>query len=81
MVVLLTPGAIGSRWIGWDVDYALGAKNCSKQLILVVVDDRGRVPTSGIPWIVRRMPWVEIQNGEVGLAQVKPIADAIRSHA
>ena len=47
----------------------------------VAVGDREGFPTSGILWIVRRMPWVEIQDGEVSLREVKPIADAIRSHA
>ena len=40
MVVLLTPAAVGSRWVKREIEYALGAKNFSNCLISVVVDDR-----------------------------------------
>lgn len=79
MVVLLTPEAIGSRWVMREMDYALGAKNYRNRLIPVVVGDRKGLPTSDIPWIVRRMPWIELRDCET--PEVKPIADAIRSHA
>lgn len=79
MVVLLTPEAIGSRWVMREMDYALGAKNHRNRLIPVVVGDREGLPTSDIPWIVRRMPWIELRDREA--PEVKPIADAIRSHA
>lgn len=81
MVVLLTPSALGSRWVMREMEYALGAKNFSNRLIPVVVGDRDGLSTTGIPWIIRRMPWVELHDDEGGLPEVKPIADAIRSHA
>ncbi len=57
------------------------AKGYSNRLIPVVVGDRDRLPNGGIPWIVRRMPWIELREGQGGLPEVKPIADAIRSAA
>lgn len=81
MVVLLTPDAIDSGWVLREIEYALGAKNYSNRLIPVVVGDRKRLPDTGIPWIVRRMPWIELHEGQGGLPEVKPIADAIRSAA
>lgn len=81
MVVLLTPDAVHSGWVLREIEYALGAKSYSNRLIPVVVGDRDRLPNGGIPWIVRRMPWIELREGQGGLPEVKPIADAIRSAA
>ncbi len=57
MVVLLTPDAVGSAHVRREMEYALGAKRYGNPLILVVIGDRTRLPTSEIPWIVRRLPW------------------------
>ena len=81
MVVLLTPSAIGSRWVLREMEYALGAKNYSNRLIPVVVGDKDGLATTGVPWIIRRMPWLELHDNERGLPEVKPIADALRNHA
>ena len=86
MVVLLTPAAADSPYVKRDIEYALGAKNYSNRLIPVVVGDLGRIPakeipwTKEIPWIVRRMPWVGLEDYGSGDPEVQPIADAIRSH-
>ena len=81
MVVLLTPAAIDSSDVRRNIEYALGAKNYSNRLIPVVVGDPERILANGIPWIVRRMPWVGLEDHEGGDPEVQPIADAIRSHA
>ncbi len=80
MVVLLTPAAADSPYVKRDIEYALGAKNYSNRLIPVVVGDPGRIPAKEIPWIVRRMPWVGLEDYGSGDPEVQPIADAIRSH-
>ena len=81
MVVLLTADAINSPNVKREIEYALGAKRYSNRLIPVAVGDRERLPTHEIPWIVRRLPWVELRDRESGDLDVKSIADAIRSHA
>ena len=81
MVVLLTPAAIRSPDGRRNIEYALGAKNYSNRLIPVVVGDPERIPTEEIPWIVRQMPWVGLEDRESGDPEVQPIADAIRSHS
>ena len=81
MVVLLTPAAIRSPDVRRNIEYALGAKNYSNRLIPVVVGDPERIPAEEIPWIVRRMPWVGLEDRESGDPEVQPIADAIRSHS
>ena len=64
-----------------EIEYALGAKRYSNRRIPVAVGDRARLPTHEIPWIARRLPWVELRNRESGDPDVESIADAIRSHA
>lgn len=81
MVVLLTPAAVGSLDVKRNIEYALGSKNYSNRLIPVVVGDPKGFPVAGVPWIVRRMPWFELEDDEVGPQKVQPIAEAILSHA
>ena len=81
MVVLLTPAAVGSLDVKRNIEYALGSKNYSNRLIPVVVGDPQGFPVADIPWIVRRMPWFELDDDEVGPQKVQPIAEAILSHA
>ena len=78
MVVLLTPAAASSLDIKRNIEYALGAKNYSNRLIPVVVGDLERFPANELPWIVRRMPWFELDDTEP--PRVEPIAEAILSH-
>ena len=79
MVVLLTPAATSSPYVKRNIEYALGAKNYSNRLIPVVVGNLERFPSAEIPWIVRRMPWFELDDTET--PKVEPIAEAILSHA
>ena len=81
MVVLLTPAAASSPDVKRNIEYALGSKNYSNRLIPVVVGDLGRFPVAGVPWIVRRMPWFELDDAEAESPKVEPIAEAILSHA
>ena len=81
MVVLLTRDAINSPNVRREIEYAPGAKRYSNRLIPVAVGDRARLPTHEIPWIVRRLPWVELHDREGGEPDVQSIAAAIRSYA
>ena len=81
MVVLLTVDAINSPNVRREIEYALGAKRYSNRLIPVAVGDRERLPAHKVPWIVRKLPWVELQDRESGDPNVDSIADAIRGHA
>ena len=60
MVVLLTQAAVSSPNVKRNIEYALGAKNYSNRLIPVVVGNLDRFPAAEVPWIVRRMPWFEL---------------------
>ncbi len=80
MVVLLTPAAVGSPDVKRNIEYALGAKNYSNRLIPVVVGNVEPFPANEVPWIVRRMPWFELDDTETEPPKVEPIAEAILSH-
>lgn len=78
MVVLLTQDAIRSPYVKRDMQYALGARNYRHRLFPVAVDGPAPLPGQEIPWFLRQMPWFELDSRH---AEVKPIADAIRSHS
>ena len=80
VVLLLTPAAVNSPYVRREIEYALGAKRYSNRLIPVAIGAREELPADSIPWIVRRMPWVELEDCESGFPEVKPIAEAILSH-
>ena len=81
MVVLLTEAAASSPDVKRNIEYALGAKNYSNRLIPVVVGGLEHFPAGNVPWIVRGMPWFELDDTESELPKVEPIAEAILSHA
>ena len=81
MVVLLTPAAASSLDVKRNIEYALGSKNYTNRLIPVVVGDPNGFPVADVPWIVRRMPWFELDDAEAESPKVEPIAEAILSHA
>ena len=81
MVVLMTADALNSPWVRREMEYALGAKRYSNRLIPVAVGDRESIPADDIPWIVRQLPWVELEDRGQVPGGVERIADAIRSHA
>ena len=77
MVVLLTPAAVDSPYVMHEIEYALGAKNYSNRLVPVLVGDPERVSTESVPWVVRGMRWVYLDDHGRGVPEVRPIADAI----
>lgn len=81
MVVLLTPAGATSPDVKRNIEYALGAKNYRNRLIPVVVGGLDHFPTSEVPWIVRRMPWFELDDVDTDHPKVEPIAEAILNHA
>lgn len=81
MVVLLTPNSISSPYVKAEMAYALGSKSYRNRLIPVAVGGRDQLPRSEIPWIVRKLHWVDLPNPETGEPELKPIADALLSQA
>ena len=78
MVVLLTHNAVNSSHVKREMAYALGEKRFSNRLIPVIVGDRAGLSTQDIPWIIRRLPWVELNDPVNEDTQIDRIANAIR---
>ena len=79
MVVLLTPNSVSSPHVKAEIAFALGSQSYSNRLIPVAVGGRERLPQGQIPWVVRRLRWVDLPNAEVAGPEIERIADALRS--
>ena len=81
MVVLLTPAAIAAPHVMREMSFALGAKNFSNRLVPVAIGKSRDLAVDRVPWIVRTLPWIELENVDEDIPKVTPIANAILSHA
>ena len=73
MVVLLTPDALRSNWVSWEIQYALGEQRYRNRLISVIVGDPEELPEEDIPWILRRLQMIDISEydeEEEGINQI-----------
>lgn len=76
MVVLITPEALRSKWIRWEVDYALGEQGYARRLIPVLVGDPEELPMENVPWILRRLPMLRLDESPEE-EEIKRIAQAL----
>lgn len=53
MVLLLSPDAAESRWVTYELEYALSAKHLSGRLIPVLAR-----PTKNLPWILHELQMI-----------------------
>jgi hypothetical protein len=81
MVVLLTPGALKSQRVRWDIDYALSHKAYSHRLIPVIVGSAEDFKEEAVPWILKRLDVINIPAGGVKREGLRRIAQALRSVA
>ena len=73
MVVLLTPDALRSNWVSWEIQYALGEQRYRNRLISVIVGDPEELPKEDIPWILRHLQMIdmsEYDEEEEGINQI-----------
>ena len=63
MIVLLSPSAIKSPGTQWEIEYALGAQQFQDRLIPVLIK-----PTTDIPWILRRLNFIDATGDEKQIA-------------
>ena len=73
MVVLLTPDALRSSWVRWEIQYALGEQIYRNRLIPVLVGDPEELPKEEVPWILRRLHMIdmgEYSDEEEGINQI-----------
>ena len=77
MVVLLTPDALRSNWVSWEIQYALGEQSYRNRLISVIVGDPEELPKEDIPWILRRLQMIDMSEYDEEEEGINQIAQAI----
>lgn len=80
MVVLLTPEALNSPTVLWDIEYALGRKTFSKRLIPVLVGFGENLPLENLPWILKHLQVIELPaygKQDEGIARITQALQAV----
>ena len=83
MVVLFTPESVDSKWIQWDIGFALGNVAYKNRLVPVLIGDPNRFSEENLPfpWIFRHLKVVNIPDHGKNDENIKQIADAIKAAA
>jgi len=81
MVVLLTPDAQISKWMEWEIEYALGKMAYNKRLIPVLIGDPQEFQKQNIPWIFRHLNMIYLPERGKNRESIKQIAKAIKEAA
>ncbi|MGH9875205.1 MAG: toll/interleukin-1 receptor domain-containing protein, partial [Pyrinomonadaceae bacterium] len=81
MVVLLTPSALDSNSVNWEIDYALGQKPFKRRLIPVIVGDSADFPSDRIPWIFNHLQSIRLQENGKYEEQLKQIVQVLKDAA
>jgi hypothetical protein len=78
MVVLLTPESLNSKWIQWEIEYALSNKAYRKRVIPVLVGSEERVSLESIPWILRKLKMIRLSKPEQAEGEINQITEALK---
>lgn len=81
MVVLLTPEALESSNVLWEIGYALGKESYEKRLIPVIVGNPDMLPKDKIPWILRRLRMVNLPEQGKDEESIRKIASVLKEVA
>ena len=78
MIVLLTPEALQSRWVQYEIEYALTKKSYSHRLFPVVIGTPQEIPNDSIPWILRRFKLMNFSEQSKIEEGIKEIAQTLK---
>ena len=83
MVVLFTPESLDSKWIKWNIGFALGNISYDHRLVPVLIGDPNRFSQENLPfpWIFQHLKVVNIPDQGKNDENIKQIADAIKAAA
>lgn len=83
MVVLFTPESLDSKWIKWNIGFALGNISYDHRLVPVLIGDPNRFSQENLPfpWIFHHLKVVNIPDHGKNEENIKQIADAIKAAA
>lgn len=78
MVVLLTPESLNSKWIQWEIEYALSNKSYNRRVIPVLVGSEESVSLESIPWILRKLQMIRLSKPEHTEREINQITEALK---
>jgi hypothetical protein len=81
MIVLLTPESLDSKWIRWDIEFALGNVAYKQRLIPVLVGDPKKFEQEKLPWIFKHLKVVNVSDNGKNDENIRQIAEAIKQAA
>lgn len=81
MIVLLTPEALESSIVNWEIGFALGKESYEKRLIPVIVGSPEKMPDDRIPWILRGLKVIKLPEQGKNAESLKQIALALKEVA
>lgn len=81
MVVLLTPDSLNSKWMEWEIEYALGKMAYNNRLIPVLIGEPREFQRQNIPWIFRHLKMIYLPEQGRNKESIKQIAEAIQEAA
>ena len=81
MIVLLTPEALESSIVNWEIGFALGKESYEKRLIPVIVGSPEKMPDDRIPWILRSLKVIKLPERGKNAESLKQIALALKEVA
>ena len=81
MVVLLTPESADSKWLHWDIEFALGNVAYKNRLIPVLIGDPNKFSPESIPWIFKHLKVINLPDPVKNDENIKLIAEAIKQTA
>ncbi len=81
MVVLLTPKALESSHVQWEISYALGAQTYRNRLIPVWAGNPDELRWEQIPWILKRFQIINLAEHANEAEGIRQIAHALLAAA
>jgi|SRR5256885_2184832 len=81
MIVLLTSEGINSKWMRWEIEYALGRAAFNKRVIPVTVGDPKELTEGNVPWILRHFKTVNLPENGASEENIRRIADVLQEAA
>lgn len=81
MVVLLTPDALASPNIGYEVSYAMSNKNYKGRVLSVVTVPQDQLSKEQIPWMLNRFKMIYLQDAGKDELRFQEITRALQQAA
>jgi hypothetical protein len=78
MVALISPESLKSKYVQWEIEYALGDKSYSNRVIPVLVGSEESLSAERIPWILRRLQMIRVAKPEQADKEINQITEALK---